>query len=392
MASMLRRVAPLVLLIAAIGLSQPTSGANASGTRAKEHVTCPPTTDNQRYDDPRDSCATRANELGEQEYPPPGKRSSNNAQTSGPGVQTTCTQYAQNPEVDTSIDPQSGELDGLSLSVEFPSAHEPTANPPCDVIASVKPDGTVLVQYYPFNSLTLNFPGDEDYQTTLPTGILVNGSPPGGRPNHAPRQEEGEGPGIQLSTSGLSVLGTRVLVAGSHPDSIDDPNHAYMVASLKTYRYTNPDSDPNWNYRVVYSTGSAHGGNSTHHITWAEHRNALKNMPSGYLPTEWEPTSTEELGSGSERLTVTLSVTAPGVSGSASHTFTIYPALYGPFEVKPNINLFAHGWRGDKVCGGTPCQWIGAGGGSEFKYAQGGSYTLYKQIRICWRGAFSHCK
>jgi hypothetical protein len=88
-----------------------------------------------------------------------------------------CFESSGQPVVDRYFD-RSGNVTGVSVGVTDTNADEATANSrPCDILTSARPDGSTLTQYYPFDSLILNTPGDEDYDASLPIGILVRNAP-----------------------------------------------------------------------------------------------------------------------------------------------------------------------------------------------------------------------
>ncbi|HXF36016.1 MAG TPA: hypothetical protein VNO17_02410 [Actinomycetota bacterium] len=239
----------------------------------------------------------------------------------------------------------------------------------CDTLVSADASGGHVTLYFPRGSLVLNFPSDPGYDPALPIGILTTG--PGlelpalgavARPT--PREGRDAGPSPLLSTTGLTLLATHVLEVASNSTNQNTNDHAYAAASFKFYKPSQRDSDPTYDYRELYGTGSAKGGNFFHQLKEARLRNRLVSPPSGQAFVEWKPTETTQ-PSGSQSITVTLTSVAPGVQASVSHTFTIRPQSYGPLYIDPNTR-FDFGWthQGGMGC----CDYVGLGGGSEFRY------------------------
>ena len=104
-------------------------------------LTCPTGTSERVFGDVRDLCATRANEIAES--------SDGHVTYLNNSLDTSCT---------------------VLTHTDFHLSDEATH--PCDAVTA-EAKGTNFVQYYPFNSVRLNFPGDVDYRPDLPTGILV---------------------------------------------------------------------------------------------------------------------------------------------------------------------------------------------------------------------------
>lgn len=184
-----------------------------------------------------------------------------------------------------------------------------------------------------------------------------------------------------LSTSGLTLLATHVLEVASNDSNSNTSDHAYAAAAFKFYKPSVKDADRTYDYRELYGTGSAKGGNFFHQLTEARLRNRLVSPPTGQAFVEWAPRGTRELDSGSQTITVTLTSVAPGVEASVGHTFTIRPQKYGPLYIDPSVR-FDYGWTNASGLG--CCDYVGLGGGSEFRYKPANGYAKRVQVRICW--------
>lgn len=273
----------------------------------------------------------------------------------------------------------SARAGSATVSIEIPASEETPENPE-DSLYLANLDGSVTVLRFPANSLRNNFPGNEDYDPALPIGMLTLS--PGAltsesRISHLPA------PRPMLSASGLSQEWSNCLWFSSDGSSQTVNTASQINVCWRRYKPTNGDSDPNFNYRVVFSNGSAHGGNTMHKMKTAD---ATTDMGTGGNITDWSPTSTKSVAS-EQSYTVTLGVSGPGYSGSVSHTFTLYPTLYGLREINTNTDLFKHGWVGSKSCEevGGSCKYEGLGGGIQFKYSQGSSLpSMVYSVHMTW--------
>jgi hypothetical protein len=116
---------------------------------------------------------------------------------------------------------------------------------------------------------------------------------------------------------------------------------------------------------MVYVTGSTHGGNWAHNLTLSD---VSLDGANNNLLDDCAPTQTKDNYSDGFNLTVTLQFAPLGVGGSASHTFTLWGDPFGPrgFGAEGS-NFYKWGWRGHKGC----CDYIGIGGGANFKIPEG---------------------
>ncbi len=377
MGSAWRLGAGVVMLSLVASLAVGVDGAGpARAETSAPWTTCPSTRSGEVVGDPqRALCATMATAIGTQE-------TARDVLVTLP-ARLRCRVPPADPGGGEVAHDVAGAITGAGASIRLTNRDE--AN--CDTLVSADARGGHTTLYFPRGSLILNFPSDGAFDPNLPIGILTTG--PGldlvalTTPPHRPeiRRERDGGPSPLLSQTGLTLLATHVLEVASNSTNSNTNDHAYAAASFKFYKPSQRDSDPNYDYRELYGTGSAKGGNFFHQLTEARLRNRLVSPPKGQAFVEWRPNGTKELSSGSQDITITLTSVAPGVEASVSHSFTIRPQKYGVLYIDP-ATRFDFGWTNQFGMG--CCDYVGLGGGSEFRYKPANGYAKRVQVRICW--------
>jgi hypothetical protein len=254
-----------------------------------------------------------------------------------------------------------------------------------DDLITVGSDGAPLVLLFPALSLFDNNPGDEDFHPELPIGILVAPELVAERNglmlSSASRGPATRAPSLALTTRGLTPIESGCSVLDSDGDGVDETGDAYQRACWHSYKNSSGDANPNYKWRLIYVTGSSHGGNFDHHL-----RRSFVSIDGNpdHLLDEWSPTETIAPATESAQITLTLMLSSGSVAGSASHTFTIYQDAFGPRSFGSSDDYFKWGWSGNKGCGGSTCSYVGLGGGGSFKLPQTSSLGFIFGQHISW--------
>jgi hypothetical protein len=276
--------------------------------------------------------------------------------------------------VAVSEDDETSKADGLQAGLRTSDQDEQN----CDEYVSAGTDGEYLAAYYPRGSLVVNSPGTASYDPSLPIGVLsIDQVPQSSSSTRLPA----------ISHPGFELVASSVLEVASNANNNDGPDAAWAAVAFKFYKPRNGDADPNFNYRTLFASGSTHGGNSDHLLYESRLRNRINvSGPATQELIGWKPTSTRNISGTTDTFTITLTSGAPGVTASASETITVWKDSYGPFFIDPDTRFdwgYSHSNPG-KGCGGSPCDYIGHAGGSEFKYRPADGYAKRVQVRICW--------
>jgi hypothetical protein len=272
-----------------------------------------------------------------------------------------------------------------SLELSVPAGAESSTS---DTFVAAAGNGQATAQHFPAGSLVGNFPDSDTFDASLPIGILTLPAAQAAALRSAPSSP---GPSFGAlrrllsarASSGLTYIGgsTICLQVSSNDDNSNTTGAAFYATCWDRYKPTNGDNSSTYNYRVVWSSsGSAHGGNFSHHLDTA--RNKI-NYGSNNNLIKWRP---DDSTGYSDPITITVGLTliGNGVSGSISSTFKIYPDRYGIQYIDLPSDQYWFGWQGDKGCGGGSCDYIGIRGGSEEQYLQSGSVSYTVAVYIHW--------
>lgn len=366
----MRRASVLTLVLATTFASVAWTPGRTVEPSDRAPLRCPGLGSTVVFADARMYCATAATALGTQE-------------TAASALRRLRSRYPRLPALLCRVpptDPVSVEIprvsgrgaEGIGIGVEGTEADEDD----CDIVAGAGAGGEHVTLYFPRFSTFLNQPGVDGFDPSLPVGILTSLPTVGGQLRAAPSSWRQP----RLSTSGLTLISQATLQVSSNSDNSNTDGAAFAAASFKFYKLTAGESDPNYDYRIMYDTGSGHGGNLTHYLDDVVQRNRLTKPNMTF--TAWEPLDTYTTTDPSRQITLTITTEAPGSSASVSHTFTFLKDKYGP-RYFDRYTRFDYGWDGRIGC----CDYTGFAGGSEFKYPQGGSYGKRWQLQICWNWA-----
>ncbi len=255
-------------------------------------------------------------------------------------------------------------VDGITATYkEIPLvAGDETGDSESDHDTLVTSDGT---GEYPAGSLFPNFPGEAGYDSSMPTGFLV----------------EPDSDTAPDAVSGLTAISgsKRCGQVSSNSDNSNSGTAAFYATCSNRYKPNNPPGGSTI-YRVVwFQSGSAHGGDWLHHLMTASARD---HVLASYGLDVWSPDDSQPY-SDPTTITATLSADIPGGSASISQTFRVYPDKFGVQYLSIPGSRYYYGWDGDKGCGGGSCQYIGIHGGFQFSYI--GTYPDYNQwVHISW--------
>jgi hypothetical protein len=248
---------------------------------------------------------------------------------------------------------------------------------PADTFTVANPTGSTVLSF-PANSLFDNFPGHESYNPDLPIGILVQSteasalmaSPSGSRPDHR----------LYLSSSGVSQTGSDCGQLSSNSNNSNTTDAAFYAVCYRYYKPSGGDSSPDFKWRQLFSTGSAHGGNSSHHLLATYNRTQV--LDTGNLD-DWKPSGSKSYSSCTTRQD-SLSIVGPGFSVTISDTYDICPDKYGLQFLDLPTDKFWYGWNGDKGCGGGSCDYIGNAGGYSAKIPENDTWSHSQVMGISW--------
>jgi hypothetical protein len=164
MAGVSRRAVALTAgAVAALWLAiVPPSVAPAEETQAGAGI-CPPTRSWQVVGDARALCATAATAIGTQ-------ATAANAVRALPS-RLRCRVPPADPGMGEVARGDDGSVTGAGVGLSVTQRDETN----CDTLVSAGASGEHLTLYFPRGSLRLNFPSDETYDPSLPTGILTTG-------------------------------------------------------------------------------------------------------------------------------------------------------------------------------------------------------------------------
>jgi hypothetical protein len=225
-----------------------------------------------------------------------------------------------------------------------------------------------------------NFPGHDSFDPSLPIGVLTITDEVLATRVMGPDSDR-PGFGLALATSGLSQTGSDCGQVSSNSDDSNTNAAAFYGACFRYYQPSQNDSSPNWKWRQLFSTGSAHGGNFSHDLE-ATHNRTQVTGPNQDLD-HWKPSGSLPYSSCTTR-TDTLAVEVPGVSASASDSYDICPDRYGMTFLDLVPDKYWYGWNGGLNCGPAPCTYIGNAGGYSAKIPQNGTWQHTQVIGISW--------
>lgn len=238
---------------------------------------CPPTASDLIVGDARGLCATAATAIGTQ-------ATAAGAVRALPS-RLRCRVPPGDPGSGEVARGDDGRVTGAGASILLTERDERN----CDTLVSAGASGSHQTLYFPRGSLRLNFPSDATYDPTLPIGILTTG--PGVElmtlRSGSHLLQRGRDLVPYLSTSGLTLLATHVLEVASNDTNSNESDDAYAAVAFRFYKPSARDSDRTYDYRELYGTGSAHGGNLLRRLTEARLRNRLVSPPSGPRPGKW---------------------------------------------------------------------------------------------------------
>jgi hypothetical protein len=232
--------------------------------------------------------------------------------------------------------------------------------------------GQVYAMTFPRDTLMANFPSDAAFRPDLPVGILRKDAfqPAGKAVLSVP----------ELSSSGLVQTGSNCGQLSSNSDNSNTTGAAFYAACYRYYKPSNGDGSPQYKWRQMFSTGSAHGGNFNHHLTLTA--NNTQTLSTGILD-DWRPNGTTTPSACVDK-TISWGISGNGFSATVSDTFTICPDAFGPQGIDQPTGVFKYGWNGSKGCGGGTCSYIGTSGGYQSKVPQNDTWVHQEVMGIAW--------
>jgi hypothetical protein len=262
---------------------------------------------------------------------------------------------------------------------------KPSPEDAWDEVLARSESGEPIVLLFPARSLFDNSPGNEDYHPDLPIGILVSPElvdsqdSPIVRLTSAPSR----GQGVLLSDNNLTLINSGCQILDDDGDGNDENANAYLRACWHSYKPSQGDGNASYKWRVVFNTGSTHGGNWAHNIT-KSHVSFDGN--ANHVMDDWGPTSTNTASPNPETTTVSVSGTVGGVGVSVSHTFEFYSNTHGPISFGSSDDYFKFGWLGSKGCDGQQgvCDYWGVTGGARFKIPESSALGFVHGLHIQW--------
>ncbi len=244
---------------------------------------------------------------------------------------------------------------------------------------------------------------------TYPFGTLSSGIPPAeGQPSYGPTITRPLAPqptftepttlrtasGTTFSISLVASESTSNLTLKATTCKTVDTTYVYSYTCFRRYAFTSGEGDPNYDYNVIWSTGSSHAVQYTDAQCLADYNkrcmdrvrngfhisdgstNWCKSSTDGCQVVDWAPAGccTQTSDGASKSTSLTLGV--PGASGSISSTFLTYVDRFGLWDVAWDRHL--HGWWFPATsCSGTACYegrgkeiWTERAGGGMFKWKQ----------------------
>lgn len=279
-----------------------------------------------------------------------------------------------------------------NLSVSVPNLPDNATN---DELVGAGGNGATTVQAFPPSSLVANFPGNDTYNSSLPIGILTlppsqasawhvgpSGVTSSARsPSDRTVASRAPAAAPSTSTSGLTCICATVCAqASSNSDGSNTTGAAFFATCWDRYKFS--DSSNTYNYRLVWSSsGSAHGGNFSHHLDQAQNQTDYEGSSNNL--TNWSPDQSQPYSS-CQQVTVGLGLTGAGVNASISSTFNVCPDRFGIQFVDLPSDRYYFGWEGNKGCGGGSCDYIGIAGGSEDQILSGSLISYNNFAHIAW--------
>jgi hypothetical protein len=268
----------------------------------------------------------------------------------------------------------------------------------------VAANGVTTEHAYPFGALSSGIPPAEGQPSYGPT-VTSPLAPP---PRFIVPRTLHTASGATFSIGLASSIATSDLTLKSTTCKTVDTTYVYSYTCFRRYAFTSGEGDPNYNYNIIWSTGSSHGVQYTDAQCLADYNkrcmdtvsngfhiadgstNWCKSSTDGCQVVDWAPGGCCTQTSDGASKTTSLSLGVPGASASISSTFVTYVDRFGLQDVRWDRHM--HGWWFPATsCSGTDCHkgrgkeiWVERAGGGMFRWTEGKTRpttTYYALVR-----------
>lgn len=166
-----------------------------------------------------------------------------------------------------------------------------------------------------------------------------------------------------VSTSNMSQVGSNCM-------SFDNGD-AYTYDCARKYSYSpKQETSADYNYRVWYWTGTSYAHDGADLDGVENYWTATAHKDHGAMDN-WFPNGDIHDPNSGRTENLTLSVGAPGASGSVGISQVVYADVYGPVNGHVGSDQFGFGWFGEK----DKSTAVGTAGGHQYKFRS--SHNLY---------------